>query len=240
MKHFPLLPLALLVAAPAFAQVPAPVNYTQSPAYKECTALAASNPAQALAKSDEWLKIDNGVAPLHCRAMAYYGLRRYAEAAETLAQVRDGLPRENIALRVYVTEQAAHAWVNAERADAALAILSAQITDMNSVHGDNALSARLSAELLLARARLNVTYGKLADAVADLDHAVSLTPVNEELLMERATAFAQLGDGSLARADAQAVMKINPGNTKARDFLHQLDDKQASPALRAIPATPAN
>lgn len=226
MKRILMISTAILLATTAQA---AEINFIQSPAYKECTALAASNPTAALAKAEEWLKIDNSIPALHCRAMALYGLRRYGEAGEALSAVRTAIPNENISMRTYVTHQAVRAWTGANRADAALATLTAQITDMASVKGDNATAAKLTSELLLDRARLNITYGKLTDAVSDLDRAVSLTPLSEDILLERAGAFAQLGDFPLAKADTQYVLTLNANNTKARALLRDLESKTAKP-----------
>ena len=218
---------ALLLATPAMAEV----NFVQSPAYKECTALAASNPTAALAKAEEWLKIDNSIPALHCRAMALYGLRRYAEAGEALGAVRITIPNENLTMRAYVTRQAIQAFSNANRAEAALGILNAQISDMSSVRGDNVTAAKLTSELLLERARVHVTYGKLADAIRDLDRAVSLTPLNEDVLLERAGVFVQLGDIPLAISDTKSVLTLNAGNVKARALLRDLEAKPAKPAV---------
>jgi len=221
MKTVFALSLTLLVASAATAM--AETGLVPSPAYTECTSLAASDPARALAKSEEWLKIDNSVPAQHCRAMALFGLRRYLEAGDALTAVRDAIAKENFTLRCYVTHQAAQAWVNASRADAALATLGTQINEMNDVRGNNAAAADQTAKLLLARARLNLTYGKTRDALADLDHAVSLTPVNVELLVTRAAAFEQVGDVALARADAQAALLVQPKNETAQATLNRID-----------------
>ena len=92
MKRYLLLTTCLLAASASFAQS----AITPSPAYQECTALAATNPGQALVKADAWLKIDTSVAAQHCRAMALYGLRRFAEAGDGLAIVREGIAKENV------------------------------------------------------------------------------------------------------------------------------------------------
>ena len=207
----PLAALALLASAPA-----AHAAFVQSPAYKDCANLAKTNPAMALARAEEWARIDTGIPAQHCRAMALYGLGRYDEAGQALAQLRDAVPAEDADQRAYITKQAVQAWRNANRTDAALAILSTQISDMGRVRGDNAAMAKLTSDLLLERARILTTYGKMGDAVADLDHAVSLTPLNEEVLLERAGTFEQMGDVALAAEDVKAVLRLNAGNAKAR------------------------
>ena len=233
MKRLFLISTILVASSPAFAQQAG----MQSPAYTECTSLAASNPTQALAKADAWLKIDTGIAAQHCRAMALYGLKRYAETGDALAAVHDSITTPDITLRSYVARQAAHAYLNANAADKALVLLSNQINDIGTVHGDNANAAKLTSELLLDRARLNVTYGKLDDAAKDLDHAVSLTPINEAVLMERAGVFEKLGDLPLARNDLDAVLTINSSNSDARLARDRLNGKQISGTGIAVPAT---
>lgn len=215
---------AMVAAAPVYAMpvVAAPQvtdgQFTQSPAYKECAALANSNPIAAEQKANEWLKIDDGVGPHHCRAMAFYGQRRFGEAAQELTFTRSKIAPGNVALRSYVAKQAAKAWMDTGRPDAAITALGEQISDMAAVRGDNASVSQLTSELLLERAKLRVKYGQPAEAVQDLDQAVSLTPTDEAVLMERATAFAQLNDLALARQDVNSVLKLNPANSKAQEL----------------------
>lgn len=214
--------LALALCTPAFAQE-APTSFTQAPAYKECTNLATTNPVAAQAKAEEWLKIDDSIGAHHCMAMAFYGQRHFAEAANELSIVRTKIPPSDLDLRTYVARQGAKAWLDGGRPDAAVTLLAQQINDMSLQEGDNATEAKLTAELLLDRARVNVTYGKLTEAVQDLDHAVSLAPTNEDVLLERASAFRQLNDVPLAKQDLQSVMKLNPKNARATEMLQALD-----------------
>ena len=212
--------LAIATAAmPAFAQT----TVLQSPAYRECSALANSNPAKALVKAEEWIKIDNGLASQHCRAMALFGLRQFAEAGESLTALHDSVAADNIALRVYLTRQATQAWINASRTDEALTLINAQMTELATIKGDNANVAKLTSELLLTRARISITYGKLNEATADLDHAISLTPINTDVLLERASTFEKLNDTGLARSDAEVVLKLDPRNVKAKELLARLN-----------------
>jgi tetratricopeptide (TPR) repeat protein len=221
MKHSMTSLLVLALPALAYAQN----GPMQSPAYKECIALSNSNPLAALAKADEWLAIDAGVSAQHCRAMALYGLRRYPEAAEVLNLVRTQIPQENLTLRTFITHQTASAWTNASRSDLALAAIDAQLLELAPARGNNVGNARLTSDLLLARARINIPFGKTADALRDLDHAVSLTPVNPEVLLERAQTFELMGDRALAKSDVEAALTVSPSNTKARALLARLDSK---------------
>jgi predicted Zn-dependent protease len=228
-RHF-LFAAALILPATADAAD----SFVQSPAYKECTALAGSNPTLALQKAEAWLRIDNSTAPLHCRAMALYGLHRFPEAAAALADVRLTIPPENIILRTYVARQASRAWVNAVQPAQAIGALSIQLNDMAGMKGDNAAIAQQSADLLLDRAKLRETYGQLTEAVQDLDHAVSLSPLNEQLLLERARVFVQLNDAALAKQDLQAVLRGNPTQAEALSMMRQLRDDAAKPATAPV------
>ena len=234
MKSLLLFTSCLLIATPVFAQS----ALTQSPAYQECSNLATSNPAQALVKAESWLQIDNGIPAQHCRAMALYGLRRFDESANALAAVRDAISPENAALRSYIARQTSRALVNANRADQALAMLGAQIAELSKVRGDNANAAKLTSELLLDRARVNANYGKLTDATQDLDHAVSLAPINEEVLIERASVFEKLGDLPLARSDAEVVLKLNSGHKQAKEMLARLNGMPTTTLLAPVNQAP--
>jgi hypothetical protein len=226
MKRLLLLSTCLFFAPTAFAQQAG----MQSPAYRECSVLANSNPAQALSKADSWLRMDTGIAPLHCRAMALYGLRRFAEAGDLLTTIRDMITPENIALRSYVARQASNAWIGANRADDALAILGKQIAEISAMRTENATAALVTADLLVERARINTGYGKLDIAVKDLDHAVSLTPTNENVLMERAGVFEKIGDIPLAMNDLKSVLAINGGHNAARAALSRLSGGAPMPS----------
>lgn len=223
---------AVVAAGPsAWAQqaaAPVTQNFTASPAYKECTAAAASNPQAALAKADEWLKIDDSIAAHHCRAMSLYGLKRYQDAGSELDTVRIKIDPSEIAIRTYVTRQAARAWVEGGKPENAIRVISEQVNEMTMGRGDNATQARLATELLLDRSRIRVEYGQLGEAVQDLDQAISLSPGNEAVLMQRAKIFAQLGDTALAQQDLQVVLRMNPKQQEAIALMRVLRDVKTS------------
>ena len=217
--HLYLLLTGTLLGLPAAAAE----SFVQSPAYKECTQLASSNPGLALQKAESWLKAEQSTSALHCRAMALYGLRQYELSAAALADVRNTLVPTNITLRSFVARQASRAWLNAGKPDAAIASLSAQITELSPQEMANAYP-KLSSELLVDRARLRANSGQLTDAIQDLDHAISLTPDSEDVLLERADVLAKLGDGAQAKRDLQAVLRLNPKHEQALERMRNLRD----------------
>ncbi len=151
--------------------------------------------------------------------------------------MRDRLDPKDIMLRSYVARQAARAWVLANQADAALANLSAQIDAMNQEGVDNATEARLTAELLLDRAKIRQPFGKYAEAVQDLDHAVSLRPGSDDVLLARAEAFIALNDTALAKEDLQAILRMNPTHPKAVELMRNLRDVAPSQPSPEMPAS---
>lgn len=199
-------------------------SFTASQAYKECSGFATTNPQTALVKAEEWLKIEDSLGAHHCKSMALYGLKRYEESATSLSLVRDRLDPKDIMLRTYVARQASRAWILASRAETALNTLSAQIEVMNQEGVDNATEARLTAELLLDRAKIRQQYGQHAEAVQDLDHAVSLRPSNDDVLLARAEAFIALKDEALAKEDLQVILRVNPTHEKAVRLMRSLRD----------------
>ncbi len=215
--------VAMLVPQMALAQ-----SFASSPAYKECTALASSNPQAALTKADEWLKIDDSLSAHHCRAMAFYGLKQYGDAASELDVVRLKIDPSDIAMRTYVTRQGARAWVEAGKPENAISMITEQVNEMTMNRGDNATQAKLATELLLDRSRIRVEYGQLGEAVQDLDQAISLSPGNESVLVQRAKIFAQLGDNALAQQDLQVVLRMNPRHQEAIGLMRVLRDVKAA------------
>ncbi|OYW14158.1 MAG: hypothetical protein B7X02_00720 [Rhodospirillales bacterium 12-54-5] len=197
-------------------------GFVQSPAYIECSKLSTTSPSTALAKADEWLKIDDSYSAHHCRAMALFGMQRFTDAADALELVRDKIPENDLTLQTYVTKQAATAWESAGRSAAALTTIGQQLTAMGKRKGANALVSKLSSDLLVARAQIRIHYGQRDEAMRDLDHAVSLTPINTDVLLARADLFQQLGDTALATNDAQAVLTLDPKNEKAKALIAKL------------------
>jgi tetratricopeptide (TPR) repeat protein len=210
----------LLLAFSAHAE-----GIVQSPAYQECSKLAVTDPVKALAKANEWLRIDDGIPPHHCRAMALFGLQRFEQSADALELIRDKAPTNDITLQSYLTHQAAKSWVSAGKVEAALGSIARQLDLMGKVKNDNVTAAQLSAELLIDRAEIRSNYGQLKEAARDLDHAISLTPLNVDALLARADIFARLGDVGLANADAQSVLRLEPANEKARVLLTKINNK---------------
>lgn len=221
-------PIVIRIAASWFllaASAQAAEGFTTSPAYAACAKLATTDAASALRNAEALRKTDHTIAASHCRAMALYGLRRYQEAGETLDEILRQLPQREEVLRSYVTRQAARAWVAAGQPEKARQRLSAQIMRLAPRAPDNPRTGRQVSELLLDRAGILITQGRTADAVQDLDHALSLRPNGEDLLLARAELLLAIGDKALAQEDLQRILRMNPRQPQALDIMRSLKGK---------------
>jgi cellulose synthase operon protein C len=141
----------------------------------------------------------SNVPLLVMRGMAQLSLGRLAEARVTLEQaVKLGpdIPDPELAIaRLDVAERNLKAAEDA--VDRAL-----------SLDGGNVDGLLLKAQLLNAR-------GQRAEAIARLDQAVKIAPLNVALRLERANMLIEANEDKKAEADAEAVLKNNPRNATA-------------------------
>lgn len=211
--------LAVSLSTASQARSPkATATPSQSQKYEDCSANAEKKPSLALAESEAWLKKSGpSSAAYHCKALALFYLKRFTESAELLEYMASILPRDSRKLWVNVMRQASVARVHAGMTDKALADLGIALT--------YAIDQNLrepAVELLLDRARLYASLDMLMDAVQDTDHALSLSPGDTKVLLERARNLRNAGKYDLAREDIQRVLKTEPANTEARNALQSL------------------
>lgn len=207
-------------AAIAFsAQAESDQGFVYTDAYRECAALVTQDAAAALKRAEAALIKTEDVGMRHCRAMALYALKQYPKAAIELQQVERLIAPENIALKNYVIRQIARALNLSKQPDEALKRLQDHITALRADESDSALRTRLAAEALMERALLRESYRQYTEAVQDMDHAISLNPVNAELLTIRARIFLALKDKALARQDLAAALKVDPNNKQAKALI---------------------
>lgn len=219
-------PALLVCALPIYASgqeaasTPAP-SFVYTDAYRACADLAASKPDQALATSNAELKTADSIGMRHCRAMALYALKRYPEAVADLLTVERMVPPSDLALLNYVTRQTARAINLSKKPDDALTHLQNHLQILRADGSSSALRSKLAAETLLERALLRESYAQYAQAVQELDHAISLNPTHEELLYTRARVFIALNDMALARQDLTTILTSNPNHTLARALMER-------------------
>jgi len=206
--------LALLAATSAAPPAGAgPATLTLDPEAQACLALAARDPAAALAQAAALEPRQPGPARL-CRATADFQAGRFAPAAQTLEGLVPLLGAGDTKVAADLWNRAGWAWLRAgEAAKAERAMTQA----LERQPGDPDL--RLDRALARADAR------RWKEAVSDLDLVLKQRPERAEAWLYRAVARKALQDYAGAEQDAERALKLQPdevealllrGNLKAR------------------------
>lgn len=203
--------------------------------YARCMAMAAREPARALADATAWSKAAGGAPAEHCAAKALVGLKRYDEAAAKL----DGIaraPATPAGMRAELFAQGGNTWLLAGngaraaaslrsaltlsagdadlfadlgRADAMLRNWKDAVADLNA-----AIGMRKDAELLVLRASAHRALKQYRPALDDLNAALAIKKGFANALMERGLLRRDLGDVGGARTDFLAAQKNGDASIK--------------------------
>jgi tetratricopeptide (TPR) repeat protein len=192
----PVLPLALLTLGTlgtAAAQTIDPVAQ-----YRDCLALAAEAPEQALELAGQFEGLGGGLAARHCRAAAWAAMGKSEAAAKLLEQLAQE-ERATAAVKAGLLRQAARAWMEAGQTARAAGVLDAALA---VTPGD--------ADLLEDRALVRAEAGDAWAAVDDLNQALEAEPERVSSLVLRAAAYRRLKALDLARADLDRAAAVAP------------------------------
>lgn len=269
----------LLLLAPADAQrrsqLPPPAQPqppaaapAQSPLvlYERCMELARVEPAQAYPQAFQWrVTGGGGLAAEHCEAVALFNLQQYEEAAKRFHDVAEGSTTEAVSLRAQAYDQAARAWLLAqkpERArteyDAALKLAPkdadlligraqaegtahdywAAIDDLNAALDVD--GKRTDALVLRAAAYRHIDSGNAVDlALDDVNRAIGIDARFADAYLERGTLYAMKGDYAGARQDWAKTQELAPGGFAAQQAKANVEqlDKLTNTAPTAQPAS---
>jgi tetratricopeptide (TPR) repeat protein len=110
-----------------------------------------------------------------------------------------------------------------ERGDIPLARKS--LEELTSVTSPTQANQALLAEL---EATIDLRDNRVASALRALDRAIALVPSNTRLRMQRIGLFLRMGRTSEARADLQALLRLEPKNASAAALLERLPPVQAN------------
>lgn len=187
---------AALVLAIALAQTPAGARPEIASA-AECAAALAADPAAAREAAARWRVLGGGAEAEVCEAAALEAVGAPGAAALILTRLAEN-PRRALApsLRLAVFEDAARLWLEAGRADLALAVLA---------NLDRLAPADPGRTVL--RARAQASLGDFAAAAATLAAA---PPDDAAARALRAAALRLGGDPAAARAEAAAALALAP------------------------------
>ncbi|HKF73405.1 MAG TPA: hypothetical protein VKB68_16750 [Stellaceae bacterium] len=257
--------LAALVLAPtsASAQRKPGVPF-DAEAYNRCMTLADTRPAEAQKIAQQARTNGGGYAAEHCEAAALLNLKQFEEAAKRFHDVAEGSTAEDLSLRAEAYDQAAEAWLMAQKPQNARSELDAGLKlapkDVRLLL-DRAQAEGLAHDFWAALDDLNAALDiepKRADAlvlraaayrqveatdlaVDDIARAIALQPQFPDAYLERGTLRAIKGDYDGARADWTRVKELAPGSfaaNLAQQDLSKLDAYLAKSPKSAKPAKP--
>ena len=188
----------VLASAPAVAQRK-PGTPFDAEAYSRCMSLADSHPAEAQKLAVQARTSGGGFAAEHCEAAALLNLKQYDEAASRFHDVAEGTTAEDPALRAEAYDQAAEAWLLAQKPQNARAELDAGLK----------LTPK-DVRLLMDRAQAEGLAHDFWAAVDDLNAALDIEPNRVEALVLRAAAYRQLDATDLATDDITRAIAVQP------------------------------
>lgn len=186
--------LALLLAAPMAAMADPAADRAR---YQACVALAQQDPARAEAEAIAFQGAGGGIPARHCRALAQLAGGKPAAAADTLAEAAEAADASRNAFAADLWAQAGNAAFLAERNEEAARYLT------NAIAGAGPYSPLRLASFHIDRARVRAELGQLAEARADLDQAIRLSPDDPAAWMLSAALARRQGDLGRAAADIE-------------------------------------
>jgi tetratricopeptide (TPR) repeat protein len=192
----------------AAAQAAAPAPAAAGPAearLRSCTALARSNPAQALEAAAAWQAEGGGADARQCLALAYVALERWSDAATIFEQSAHDADLAQDPRRADLRVQAGNSWLAAGDAERAIAAFGAALATTN-------LTDQLRGEVHLDRARALVQLGNMAGARQDLDRALQLVPSDPMAWYLSAGLARRENNLTRAQSDIQRAMQLAPDN----------------------------
>lgn len=192
--------IALLIAWPlAGAAALAIAPSDASLHYQQCLDAARGAPKDGLAQAEDWRNDGGGFPAEHCAAVALFGLKRFAEAAQRFEALAGAMMSERPTLRAGALEQAGQAWILAGDPGRARAAFDAALHFTPN-----------DPELFIDRARADAEAKDFRTAIADLGGALALAPQRADALIYRASAYRQLDQLDRAQADIDAALKAVP------------------------------
>jgi len=189
--------LAVLAVAPAAAQrKPVPFD---GEAYNRCMSLADTRPVEAQKLAMQARTSGGGYAAEHCEATALLNLKQYDEAAKRFHDVAEGTTAEDVNLRAEAYDQAAQAWLLAQKPQNARAELDSGLKLVPK-----------NVRLLMDRAQAEGLAHDFWAAIDDLNAALDIDPNRFEALVLRAAAYRQLDSIDLAADDVARAITLQP------------------------------
>ena len=190
--------LSLVPAAAVAQRKPAAAPF-DADAYTRCMSLADSRPVEAQKLAMQARTNGGGFAAEHCEAAALLNLKQYEEAAKRFHDVAEGTTAEDPGLRAEAYDQAAQAWLMAQKPQNARSELDAGLK-----------LAPKDVRLRMDRAQAEGLSHDFWAAIDDLNATLDIDPNRVEALVLRAAAYRQLDATDLAADDVARAISLQP------------------------------
>jgi len=181
--------------------------------YQACMDKAKVHPEAAFDDATQWEGLGGGLPARHCALAALVEIGHYGEAAQGLEKLADQV-RASAAFKSQVLVQSARAWIAANDAKRAAAVI------------DTALKLNPDApDALLTRAQAFALQGAYWEAADDLSRVIYDDPKSVEALVLRGAAYRQLDTLDLALDDLNRALALDPNHPEGlleRGIVHRL------------------
>lgn len=171
--------------------------------YRNCTALAASQPEKALDTANAWRIKGGGLEARQCLGLAYVTLERWAPAAAEFEQAAGEAQAAQDRRAADLWVQAGNAWIAAGDGEKARTALDAAIAT-------GFLTPELRGEAYLDRGRAGVALDDLNRARADIDKGLDLVPADPFGWYLSSALAVRMGQNDRARADIAKAVELAP------------------------------
>jgi len=207
--------LLLLQAAPAAA----PASAAQGDRYAKCLAAVDADPVAAYETAMAWANEAHELQAFRCAAMALVQQGRIDQGARRLEALATVAGDQDASTRAGLFSQAGHAWLLARDPTHARSAFTRAIVAMGN-------DRTALPDLLIDRSLAYAAEGDNRHAEEDLSRSLDLRGNDATALRLRALARMRQIAFDLARADAEAALRLDPHNVDSALVLGHVRESQ--------------
>lgn len=177
---------------------------------RECLAAGTTNPADGLARADQWVKTASATdkpLALRCRGSALVGLQRWDEAEAAFLTARNATPADSHEGRARLAAMGGNAALAKGANDQALRHFDTARTDAKAAGNE-----QLMGDIQVDRSRALVALERGDEANMALDEARNASPRNPEAWLLSATLSRRKGNLVDAQAQIEQAAALQPSD----------------------------
>jgi len=187
--------------------------------FQSCLASIEASPGGAYENAMAWANETNALEAYQCAALALIDLGRAEQAARRLESLAIAAEGQDSRVRTSLYSQAGHAWLMAREPSRARSAFTRVVASLSP-------QSPGMPEALIDRAIAYSEEGNDRLAEEDLSRALDLRPNDALALRLRALSRMRQNALDLALADAEAALRLEPGNVDAALALGHVRESQ--------------